>query len=206
MLWMMILGTTYAGGSVIIEGSSHILTVSTHEDPKDLQSLSKGEKEILHLWDETLKEFERISSSPFSLPIPKGDETAPNYEQSSCSANCSAGSCSVSCYGVVICGCTSGGSPVCRCKSSGIVPAGKSQNSHSESKVKVENFKIASLPGGVEVINRSNGEAKEVGVWDVSGRLITRFVLPSKGTRTLHLKRGIYFVKVGSSVKKVVVR
>ncbi|NPB04522.1 MAG: T9SS type A sorting domain-containing protein [Thermotogae bacterium] len=213
MLWIIVVGTAYSGGAANVDRYSYAhrsedLSNLLPDTLLNLQAPSEEEKEILRLWDETVKELER--SSPFGLPIPKGDKTTPNYEQSSCSAQCSAGSCSVSCYGVVICGCTPNGAPVCRCRSSGIVPTGGSKRPHSDYSAEAgdievsEDIKVSAVPGGIEISSYSNGDSNEVKIWDVSGRLVTRFTL--KDRKVLRLRRGLYFVKVGSRVKKVLVR
>ena len=208
MLWLIAVGTAYGSGSASVNSPSSVPSQfhGGGELPytlPDLQTPTEEEKEILRLWDKTVKELERISS-PFGLPVPKGDGTTSGSEQSSCSANCSAGSCSVSCYGVVICGCTSSGAPVCRCKDSGIVPTGKSRGSHSGYGENKGNFKVSAIPGGIEITTPSNVKTTEVSIWDVSGRLVARFTF--KGRKALNLKRGLYFVKVGHKVKKVIVK
>ncbi|NPA80495.1 MAG: T9SS type A sorting domain-containing protein [Thermotogae bacterium] len=208
MLWIIVVGTAYGGGAANVDRYSYVPSPSYDRWSEDLDELlpdallnlqvpSEEEREILRLWDETVKELER--SSPFGLPIPKGDKTTPNYEQSRCSAQCSAGSCSVSCYGVVICGCTSNGAPVCQCKSTG-----KSKRPHSDYSAEAENIEVLAVPGGIEISSHSKSNSNEVKIWDVSGRLVARFTL--EGRKVLRLRRGLYFVKVGSRVKKVMVR
>ncbi len=165
--------------------------------------LTPQEREILQLWEKAL-EMRKKLTKPFSIPRADEDDNNPNYEQDACSANCRKGSCSVSCYGTVVCGCTSAGEPVCMCLDSDIIPTSNKYGHNKRLQKANEPLTISSTIGGLKVRAFSKDKPISVEVWDVSGRRIGRYWV--RGERTISLKPGIYFVRALGKVRKVIVK
>jgi len=148
-------------------------------------NLTPQEKEILQLWEETIKEWRELTK-PFSIPRAEEDDNNPNYVQNACSANCGRGSCSISCDGAAVCGCTSYGEPVCMC---------------------IDNKYGYNEPLTISSMVEDLSQKPYVGfytIYDISGRVVfsgnLNGNLPS-------LKKGVYFLKDKSGkVSRVVVR
>ncbi len=158
-----------------------LLTLTTG----DLQGITEEEEEILRFWEETLREREE---SPFTFYPPRED--IPNYAEPTCSVECPLGTCSAYCSEGASCVCSETGAPLCKCKTS------RSEGG--------EDLTLFSLPSGLKIASRSGSKPLKVEVWDVSGRLVKRVTL--RGSRVLHLRPGVYFIRSGGTVKKAVVR
>ncbi len=164
--------------------------------------LTPQEKEIIQLWEETIKEWRNLTK-PFSIPraVERSKEIWKRYYEyrekvlkslkanrfgdydiarSKCSADCDRGSCSISCRTKwSYCGCPSG-DPICFCD-----PA----------------------PFSTEVKEDKTYQKSYKGfytIYDLSGRVVFSGNLSGK---LPPLKRGVYFLKDRSkNISKVVIR
>ncbi len=125
-----------------------------------------------------------------------------------CGANCTKSRCFIQCEnGRPVCFCDAYGYAFCGCYSqcpgvqTGATGQGSSTMDIESGKANAPEARITPTANGVRVESR---EDVAVRIWDVSGRIV--YSGRVRGVKFIPLKRGVFFVRVGKEIKKVLIR